>query len=190
MGFVKPTRLEIKFSFVLLCGVALCFAPNGIYILTCVLAHEFGHVFAAVISGCPIKSLRLSAVGIRMEKPIDTPSRELMTALAGPLFGLIPAAAALAASNRDMLFFSVALTAFNLLPVQPLDGYSALLRAAIALRAKRPVRLCRTIQDCCIYALIPLSAIVLVCAENPLPALYLCAVLTAKALSQNLAVRR
>ena len=90
-----------------------------------VLAHELGHVLALHLMGQHIKGLTLDARGlcIRYEGTCS-PAGHIAAALAGPISGALYALAGLTDVEwlKQSAGLSLLLTAFNLLPILPLDG--------------------------------------------------------------------
>lgn len=94
--------------------------------LTAALAHELGHLAALWLTGAELRRIRITPCGPVIEYRGELSLRQEMGVLAaGPVGGLLFAAFAL---WMDTDYFSyagaVALlgTAFNLLPVMPMDG--------------------------------------------------------------------
>lgn len=88
------------------------------------LIHEFGHILAIRLTGGSISAISIHPGGAEIETPPMEPAQELICALAGPVCGLV------------LLFFirwlplislcAAVQSAYNLLPVYPLDGGRAL----------------------------------------------------------------
>lgn len=118
----------------------------------CVLAHEFGHIFAARRYGIRTPEVTLSPIGgvASLERIPDDPRQELVVALAGPavnvviavvLFLILGAAVDMTAPIENpgvgllarLAAANVWLVLFNLIPAFPMDG-GRVLRAVIAMR--------------------------------------------------------
>ena len=108
---------------------ALClYYREGALLLPAVLlpvaAHELAHLLALRLLGLRIETLTLEPRGLCVHYR-DGGRGELLAALAGPLGGAVYALAFWNARIpwlRDSAGLSLLLTAFNLLPVTPLDG--------------------------------------------------------------------
>ncbi|MFN2625463.1 MAG: site-2 protease family protein [Mycobacteriales bacterium] len=101
-----------------------------------VLAHELGHSVVSLALGIPIRRITLFLLGgyASMDREPDTPAKELLVAVAGPLVSVLVAGAGWAAyahvaahSATGIVIGSLALSntliaGFNLLPGLPLDG--------------------------------------------------------------------
>lgn len=94
-------------------------------LLAAVLVHEMGHIAAIYAVGLRIQSMALEPCGLRIEYGGDVDwKNEIVLTLAGPVFGLLYffvcknfCAAADMSANLSLVY-----SAFNLLPVYPLDG--------------------------------------------------------------------
>jgi len=88
--------------------------------------HELGHLIALRHYGARVKSFGLSAFGLEIEySGLISNKHTAISLIAGPLFGGVWAAAAMAAGTPFFALsgaISLMLTVFNLLPVLPLDG--------------------------------------------------------------------
>jgi stage IV sporulation protein FB len=125
-----------------------------VLIFACVLAHEFGHIFAARRYGIRTPEVTLSPIGgvASLERIPEKPREELVVALAGPavnvviallLFLLLGAtvdferAAQIENPGVGLLVrlagANVFLVLFNLIPAFPMDG-GRVLRAILAMR--------------------------------------------------------
>src|SRR3954470_21551473 len=123
----------------------------------CVLAHEFGHIFAARRFGIRTPEVTLWPIGgvASLERIPDKPSEELVVALTGPavnvviaavliaIMGATPDSAAMTAMENPragliprLAAANIFLVVFNLIPAFPMDG-GRVLRALIAMRAGR-----------------------------------------------------
>lgn len=115
-----------------------------------VLAHELGHILALRLLGQKITGFALDARGlcIRYEGTC-TPAGHILAALAGPVGGALYALVGFTDVEwlRQSAGLSLLLTAFNLLPLMPLDGgrvFSQL--CALALGEERGESLCRAVS--------------------------------------------
>src|SRR5215210_1946491 len=128
-----------------------------VLLFACVLAHEFGHIFAARRYGIRTPDVTLWPIGgvASLERIPDNPREELVVALAGPavnvvialaliaLMGATPDSAAMTAMENPragliprLAAANIFLVVFNLIPAFPMDG-GRVLRALIAMRAGR-----------------------------------------------------
>ncbi|MFI6349376.1 site-2 protease family protein [Streptomyces sp. NPDC050560] len=109
-----------------------------------VLVHELAHAIAALRFKLPVRRIRLQFYGgiSEIEKDPETPGREFVLALVGPLLSLVLGAvfygALLAVEARTvpgvllagLMVSNLLVAAFNLLPGLPLDG-GRMLRAVV-----------------------------------------------------------
>ncbi|MCC6507597.1 MAG: site-2 protease family protein [Pirellulaceae bacterium] len=124
-------------------------------VFACVLAHEFGHAFAARAFGIPTHDITLLPIGglARLARMPENPKQELLIALAGPavnvvialgLMLLLPLQSVAAIAGEPMLVLggglvenllaaNIVLVLFNMLPAFPMDG-GRVLRSLIAMR--------------------------------------------------------
>jgi stage IV sporulation protein FB len=128
-----------------------------VLLFACVLAHEFGHIFAARRYGIRTPEVTLWPIGgvAKLERIPESPREELVVALAGPAvnvviaavliiflgFSLDETAMAELENPRAALLARVAaanifLVVFNLIPAFPMDG-GRVLRALLAMRMGR-----------------------------------------------------
>jgi len=119
-------RLSIRPGFVaVLCGLLLLDWALPWLLLTTAAVHELGHLLALQCLGTQSAVLELTAAGCIIDcAPL--PRRALViTALAGPLANLLWAGLILRPAPTAALM-SLSMAAFNLLPIPPLDGGTAL----------------------------------------------------------------
>lgn len=120
-----------------------------------VLLHETSHLVMLMLLGFRIRSVRLQPTGLCIRYDgLQSARAHMAAALAGPLGGVLYALTAARLSERFALEWlklsadlSLLLSAFNLLPIQPLDGgrfFAAL--AASALGEERGQRLGRNLS--------------------------------------------
>ncbi len=122
-------------------------------IFLCVTLHELGHVLMAKRFGVRTRDITLLPIGgvARLQSIPKEPAKELLIALAGPAVNVAIAAVlyvAMAVSGlggepfgdvaqgsliNSLLWFNVAVVAFNMLPAFPMDG-GRVLRALLAQR--------------------------------------------------------
>lgn len=132
-----PCKVQLTGGFVLL---ASWFAlANGYKPLLTVLGaaavHELGHWFVLRALGAKVTGFRLNALGAVLETESQCLSYggELAAVLAGPGANLLAAAALAAVGGGHWpaaIGANLVLSAFNLLPLRPLDGGRALYLAA------------------------------------------------------------
>jgi Zn-dependent protease len=124
-------------------------------VFVCVVAHEFGHAFAAAAYGIPTHDITLLPIGgvARLARMPQNPWQELAIAVAGPAVNVVIAAVLFLlqavvplpaiSENAWMLMggslienliaANVFLVLFNMLPAFPMDG-GRVLRSLIAMR--------------------------------------------------------
>ena len=87
--------------------------------------HELGHIVAAALLGGWIEGLSLTAVGAELHIEYEVPltyGKESLVALAGPAANLLGGGLALVLHWQLAAVLTLAIGAFNLLPILPLDG--------------------------------------------------------------------
>ena len=116
----------------------------GLAVFGSVLLHELGHALAAKGFGIRTRSIVLHPLGglASLDRGPETPTEELVVALAGPAVNAVVAAGAAALWRAGaepaawLLAINVGMGLFNLLPAFPMDG-GRVLRAALATRMSR-----------------------------------------------------
>lgn len=91
--------------------------------------HECGHMGALRVFHCPVESITIGTVGIRIDQK-DLPlsyGKECVVAICGPLLNLICMAVCLIGKRFSSAFslplaLNLGLFVINMLPVEPLDG--------------------------------------------------------------------
>src|SRR5262249_12181895 len=167
IGSIAGTKIRIHITFLLFLGWIFfaSYASGGpqeawygvafmLLLFTCVVAHEFGHIFTARAFGVSTPDVTLLPIGgvARLERIPEEPYQEFLIAIAGPLVNIAIAlvllafagarldAGALAAveSTKISLIDRLAdvnlfLAVFNMIPAFPMDG-GRVLRALLASR--------------------------------------------------------
>ncbi len=145
-------RIEITLAFAaMICILAwLDFCVCLIFLL-CIIVHELGHLAAMKLLKIPCGFIRIGIAGARIEAAFPDYGKELLCALAGPLFG---AAFALLFAHLmpKAAVISFMLSLINLLPVHPLDG-GRMVKAALCIyvaedKAERAVRILSAVSCC------------------------------------------
>ena len=146
-------RLTLSLAAVL---AALCLYYRGSFLLLPILvlpvaAHELSHLLALRLLGLRVTGFCLEPRGLCIRYDgVCGPAAQIAAALAGPLGGAL---FALAAGETGVKWLeqsaglSLLLTAFNLLPIPPLDGGRAFaVLSARSLGEVRGDRLCRAVS--------------------------------------------
>lgn len=125
-------------------------------VIFCVLIHEMGHLLALEHFHVPVRRITLEFTGVTISYNtfLLYGIREMMTALAGPVFGVL---ASIVFAGMGDLFQSerlfllagcnVVLSVFNLLPAKPLDGWRCL--NALAPRTAQVISVCTAMVVLC-----------------------------------------
>lgn len=107
----------------------------------CAVIHELAHVFTAHMLGIPVAEIEIQPFGVccRLKSEIiQSPAKEIIIALAGPVSNLliIPVVLMLSDKFGDLLCYfvtcNIAIAMINLVPALPLDG-GRILRAILTL---------------------------------------------------------
>lgn len=106
--------------------VLLLLFPNGLVLWWIIAAaiHEIYHILMLWIFRIEIISIEIRITGAKIETAPMVPYKEMIVALAGPIGAL--SFLAFAQLMPQLVICVIAQSAFNLLPVYPLDGGRAL----------------------------------------------------------------
>lgn len=142
--FLSPRRLFSYLPILLWLGYVLLSEPLGyaLFLLSAILLHETGHIFAFLVLGEPLPILGGRGLGLLLtpKRQLLSYGREIFVCAAGPFFNLLAAASLLPALQsggaREAHFcffaFHIFTAFFNLLPIRGFDG-GRILYAALAL---------------------------------------------------------
>lgn len=159
-------RIAVSPGFLLLMGV-LFWLDEGVGLLpwgllACVL-HELGHIAVATALGGHVKELSLTVIGAELSINYDMPlnyEQESMVALAGPMSNLLSGGLFTALGLELAVMITLAVGAFNLLPVLPLDGGHVLYGLlADRLDSDWADRLMTALSGCLVGALVGLGMV-------------------------------
>src|SRR5580693_7990934 len=104
IGTIAGTAVRIHITFLIFLAwiVFASYASGGataawtslafmVLLFSCVLAHEFGHIFTARAFGVPTPDVTLLPIGgvARLERIPEKPSEEFLVAIAGPLVNVV-----------------------------------------------------------------------------------------------------
>ena len=160
--FFGPCRMELSFSCFALLAFCCLFAggTSSAVFLMAVLLHEFAHLIALFLLHAPPVRCRLSALGCRLEldpaRPLSC-KKSALVSLSGPGMNLLCflLCAAFGQGLSKFGLANLALGAFHLLPVEPLDGGLAL-RAVLTEKLGGPAA-GKLVAVCSVLVLFPLS---------------------------------
>jgi stage IV sporulation protein FB len=166
IGTITGTAVRVHITFLLFLGWIFVaeYASGGpaeawtgllfmVLLFTCVLAHEFGHIFTARAFGVSTPDVTLLPIGgvARLERIPEAPRQEFLIAIAGPAVNVVIALGLMAAgahldggalASVDNAHISMIdrlanvnlfLAVFNMIPAFPMDG-GRVLRALLASR--------------------------------------------------------
>lgn len=154
------------------------FSPKGIGALTVLsaLIHELGHIFAAKICSVGIERVTVYPFGadIRLRPSLRSYKTDLIIALSGPICNLILAYVGKSLSFSDtFIICNLILASVNLLPIQGLDGGTAL---SAMLHLVFSEDICQTVlrkaSFLCLFVIWMLSVFLLL-SENGDPSLFI-----------------
>lgn len=131
---IGNVHIRLQFWFFLIVGLFAYLDPTDSVglVLLAIVVHEMGHIIAMACCGVGVRELELGPFGARIctdKARVRSYIAEMFIYLAGPLSGILTAAVCLSAwsgeGNRFALI-NMGLSAFNLLPIETLDGGSFL----------------------------------------------------------------
>ena len=119
-------RVETDGGFWLVLGLMVLLFPLRFLagVVIAALVHELGHLTAVLLTGGRVLGIRLHAGGARIETAPMEPGNAALCALAGPALGALTVLAW--RWFPELALAGLVQTAFNLLPVPPLDGWQLL----------------------------------------------------------------
>lgn len=119
--FVRRS-IEITFGFcAVLCVLLWLDIKMTLWFLFCILIHELGHWIALRLYRVRVTGLRLCLTGAVLETALLSYEKEMLCALAGPVFSAALGGLLLRRAPRVGIL-SFCLAAANLLPLYPMDG--------------------------------------------------------------------
>ena len=147
-------RRNLGLSILAVLLTACLYARGGLKLLPVialpVAVHELSHVTALLLLGQRVTGISLDARGLCIGYDgTCSPVGHILAALAGPLGGAVYALAGFTGVPwlKQSACLSLLLTAFNLLPLMPLDGGRVFSRLCVlALGETRGERLCRAVS--------------------------------------------
>jgi stage IV sporulation protein FB len=141
---MSRNRVTVSGGLMILAATAIFFDAGRLFTLVAIAAaaHETGHFLALRRAGCHVDGVRIGLTGFAMEySGALSYKNEALTAAAGPAAGAALTLVAAAAGRAlwlpvlgELAAVSALLSAFNLLPVFPMDG-GRILYAICAMRA-------------------------------------------------------
>jgi Zn-dependent protease len=143
---MRRVRWDVRAGAVLLFALAYFFDGSGVVsaAVPAALAHELGHLLPLRLCRRRLRRVRVGLSGLELDYAGRLEGwRALVCIGGGPLAGLLYAVAACTLGGRFLRMsgaVSFALSAFNLLPILPLDGgrlVAALAGGALAARLSR-----------------------------------------------------
>ena len=158
--------LQISPAVCILWALMLLILPFG-WLVSCLAAaafHELCHIAAVKACGGRITELEIGATGARLQADSMTGWKTLLCTLAGPVGGLLPVLTA--RWFPRLALCTLVHSAYNLLPILPLDGGKALCcMLEFILPGKKGENVCRFIGQAC-SGLILLSGMLAALAWN------------------------
>lgn len=143
----------------ILAAFAVLIVPMNWFLAAFIAAavHELFHYGAVRLCGGRIRKLRIGSRGAVMDAVNLSPGKMLLCVLAGPLGGLF--LLFIARWFPRIAICAAFQSAYNLLPLEPLDGGRAL-RCCLAMRLTPPTvdKICDLMTDLCKIGVVTLAA--------------------------------
>ncbi len=130
-AYFKNIKINISVYFASTLALLCVFSENG-YAglgLICCIFHEIGHLIVLKIMGGRIKSITFGVYGMRIDTHSDVNLslvKSALVAVGGPLMNLMLAGVGMILKSQMLINTNLVLMIFNLLPIEPMDGYSFL----------------------------------------------------------------
>ncbi len=118
-------KFKISFWLLLLLSLGASFGLEIFPLIISVLVHEAGHILALKLLGGYVGEIKADLKGIefKMERTALFTGKEIiLVSMAGPVAGLLFAAAAFIWRLDELFKINLLLSLFNLLPLKGLDG--------------------------------------------------------------------
>lgn len=130
-------RVETDGGFWLVLALMVLLFPLRFFVgvIMAALIHECGHFLAIRFTGGQVLSVHLHGGGARIETAPMEPGREALCALAGPGLGAVTILAW--RIFPELALAGLVQTAFNLIPIYPLDGGRAVRNICCKIREFR-----------------------------------------------------
>lgn len=170
-------RRNIMLSLAAVLLTACLYYRGGVMLLPIVLlpvaVHELSHILALLLLGQHITGFAIDARGLCIcYDGTCTPAGHILAALAGPVGGAIYALAGLTEFGwlKQSAGLSLLLTAFNLLPLEPLDGGRVFrLLCVLTLGEARGEQLCRAVNSALLALLLAGGVVLAVWKKSTAP---------------------
>jgi Zn-dependent protease len=124
MDSLNQNRIKVTISFwaVAVFGAVICIDQAAAFVLLCAAVHELGHFIACFLLNINIDEFNITVFGFGITKKPVIAEHEILIAAAGPLAGLVFAAAVYHIGYHVIGTYSLILSAVNLIPIPPFDG--------------------------------------------------------------------
>ncbi len=152
-------KIELRPAAVFTLCLLFYLEPLGAFVpfVLAACAHEAGHLLAVFVCGGTVTAVRIGGAGAEIRTDTLPYARQVMCALAGPAVNIV---LFFLTAQRFESFAAVnlLLAAYNLLPVEPLDGGTALRALLLWIAPQRQELLNRVIR-CIVLVVLSMGAI-------------------------------